>query len=93
MIDAHLASMSLLSVPFAHQGIYDFAHQTITDDVRKYIPIMLKHRLTPPPQETYSLNRKLSGAFLMCTKLGARVDCAKLWQDWAGGYPYPDPKA
>lgn len=92
MIDAHLSSMSLLSVPFAHQGVYDFSNQTITDDVRKYIPIMLKHRLTPPPQETYSLNRKLSGAFLMCAKLGARVDCGKLWEDWAAGYPYPKPK-
>lgn len=84
--------MSLLSVPFAHSGIYDFQTQTITNDVRKYIPIMLKHRKTPPPTETYSLNRKLSGAFLMCTKLGSRVDCGKLWEDYASGYPYPEPK-
>lgn len=34
---------------------------------------MLKHRLTPPPQETYSLNRKLSGAFLLCERLDSRV--------------------
>lgn len=47
---------------------------------------MLKHRLTPPPNETYSLNRKLSGAFLMCARLGATVDCARLWKDVVGGY-------
>ncbi|EIW71750.1 hypothetical protein TREMEDRAFT_21225, partial [Tremella mesenterica DSM 1558] len=86
MLDAHLQSMSLIASPFRHEGNYAFANQTITDGVRQLIPIMLKHRLTPPPQETYSLNRKLSGAFLMCAKLGANVDCQKLWEDHVGGY-------
>ncbi len=80
MVDAHVASMSLLAQPFAHAGPYDFAKQTVTDEVRQYVPIMLRHRLTPPPPETYSLNRKLSGAFLMCARLGARVDCGELWR-------------
>lgn len=72
--------------PFSYEGKYAFANQTITDSVRALIPIMLKQRLTPPPPETYSLNRKLSGAFLMCARLGANVDCKKLWQDHAASY-------
>lgn len=79
-------SSSDFSGPFHHDGPYAFAQQTITSSVRSLIPIMLAHRLTPPPQETYSLNRKLSGAFLMCAKLESRVDCAKLWQEVVGGY-------
>ena len=86
MLNAHLESMSLVASPFAFDGPYPFEKQTITDSVRALIPIMLKYRLTPPPPETYSLNRKLSGAFLMCARLGAHVDCKKLWQQVVGGY-------
>jgi aarF domain-containing kinase len=86
MLEAHLDSMALVASPFAHKGEYDFSSQTITDSVRALIPVMLKHRLTPPPPETYSLNRKLSGAFLMCARLGARVNCGRLWEDYVGGY-------
>ncbi|ORY40164.1 ABC1-domain-containing protein [Rhizoclosmatium globosum] len=54
----------------------------ITSSVRADIPVMLKERLTPPPDESYSLHRSLSGSFLLCAKLGARVDCASLFVGW-----------
>ncbi|QRV84740.1 ABC1 family protein [Ceratobasidium sp. AG-Ba] len=65
---------------------FSFASQTITDEIRALIPVMLRHRLTPPPQETYSLNRKLSGAFLLCGRLGADVDCRAIWEEVVGAY-------
>lgn len=77
--------MELLAEPFTKTR-YDFARQSVTDEVRKLIPVMLKHRLTPPPNETYSLNRKLSGSFLLCAKLGSQVNCRKIWEDVAGYY-------
>ncbi|KAF0387795.1 ABC1-domain-containing protein [Gigaspora margarita] len=80
MKNAHVDSILTLGEPFA-APIYDFSKQTITNRVRNFIPTMLKYRLTPPPDETYSLHRKLSGAFLLCAKLGSRVRCRKLLEE------------
>lgn len=37
--------------------------------------------LAQPPDESYSLHRKLSGAFLSCMKLRARVPCQALFNE------------
>ncbi|KAH0610033.1 uncharacterized protein H6S33_012579 [Morchella sextelata] len=83
MLNAHVGSILTLAEPFSHTApeIYDFRDQTVTDRVREFIPLMIKERLTPPPEETYSLHRKLSGAFLMCAKLGSRVPCRGIFED------------
>ncbi|KAI0396130.1 ABC1-domain-containing protein [Xylariaceae sp. FL0594] len=91
MLDAHVSSILVLAEPFLLVGsnkegededdVYDFADQTITQRVRDLIPVMVRERLSPPPEETYSLHRKLSGAFLLCAKLGSRVPCRQLFQD------------
>jgi len=48
---------------------------------------MLRERQRPPPPETYSLNRKLSGAFLLCSRLQARVNCRDLFARVTQPYP------
>ena len=42
---------------------------------------MLEHRLCPPPSEVYSLHRKMSGLFLMATKLNAKINCHPIWRN------------
>ncbi|RKF59029.1 Atypical kinase COQ8, mitochondrial [Golovinomyces cichoracearum] len=86
MIDAHISSVLTLAEPFLEtsQHLYDFRDQTITDRVRSFIPVMIRERLAPPPEETYSLHRKLSGAFLLCARLGSRVPCRKLFEESLG---------
>ncbi|KAG8711040.1 hypothetical protein FRC08_016403 [Ceratobasidium sp. 394] len=88
MLAAHVRSLTLLGIPFRSSTPqpFSFTSQTITDEIRSLIPVMLRHRLTPPPQETYSLNRKLAGAFLLCGRLGADVDCLAIWEKVVGGY-------
>lgn len=81
MTNAHVDSVMTLAEPFASTApdVYDFRDQTITDRVKALIPVMLRERLSPPPEETYSLHRKLSGAFLLCARLGSRVRCREMF--------------
>ncbi|EPE31649.1 Protein kinase-like (PK-like) [Glarea lozoyensis ATCC 20868] len=83
MLDAHIASILTLAEPFIDSSpeVYDFKDQTITERVKALIPVMIRERLSPPPEETYSLHRKLSGAFLLCARLGSRVRCRELFQN------------
>jgi len=81
MIDAHVHSLFTVGEPFRTPGLYDFGKQSITDKVYKHLPTMMQHRECPPPPETYTLHRKLSGAFLLCMQLKARVPGRKLFQE------------
>lgn len=78
---AHVDSVMILGEGIRHQGPYDFGHQSVTKKIHKLVPLMLQHRLKPPPEEIYSLHRKLSGLFLLFTKLGAKIDCRSIFED------------
>ncbi|XP_005091427.1 atypical kinase COQ8B, mitochondrial [Aplysia californica] len=83
MEEAHCDAVMILGEAFSDKA-FDFGHQSTTARIQNIIPVMLKHRLTAPPEETYSLHRKMSGAFLLCTKLGGVVDCRSLFEEtWA----------
>ncbi|KAG7879852.1 hypothetical protein KL905_001345 [Ogataea polymorpha] len=88
MTQAHVESIIALGEPFSpldNKGSeYDFTNQTVTDRVRGNIKLMLNERLTPPPEETYSLHRKLSGAYLLCARMKAVVPCEKIFEEIVG---------
>ncbi|XP_034494105.1 atypical kinase COQ8B, mitochondrial isoform X4 [Ailuropoda melanoleuca] len=79
--DAHVEAVMILGEPFAIPGPYDFGAGDTARRVQGLIPVLLQHRLRPPPEETYALHRKLAGAFLACARLRARIACRDLFQD------------
>eukprot|EP00127_Corallochytrium_limacisporum_P004876 Clim_evm20s191 gene=Clim_evmTU20s191 len=81
MKGAHRDAILILGEPFRTSGKYDFGTQDISKRVAGLIPLMLKHRLQPPPIEIYSMHRKLAGTFLTCTKLRGQVDCSTIFEE------------
>ncbi|KAK7050998.1 hypothetical protein VNI00_005110 [Paramarasmius palmivorus] len=94
MLNAHVDSMTLLATPFKKSTKQPYAFgpgtewEVITSRIREQIPIMLQHRLTPPPKETYSLNRKLSGSFLLASRLRASMDTKSIWDSVVEKYKF-----
>ncbi|XP_010422699.1 PREDICTED: protein ABC transporter 1, mitochondrial-like [Camelina sativa] len=90
MLDAHVQAGFIVGLPFAEPGGYAFRTNNIASSISNLGATMLKHRLTPPPDEAYSLHRKLSGAFLACIKLGATVPCRDLFLQVYSKYQFDD---
>lgn len=76
MNNAHVEASFIVGEPFApNTARYDFATNNIASRISKLAAVMLKLRLTPPPQDAYSLHRRLSGAYLSCKKLSCNIEC------------------
>ncbi|XP_074662126.1 atypical kinase COQ8B, mitochondrial-like [Tubulanus polymorphus] len=88
MESAHVDAVMILGEAFSHNGMFDFGTQSTASRINKLIPIMLRHRLVAPPEETYSLHRKMSGSFLLCVKLSAKVNCKVMFDEVYNRYKF-----
>ncbi len=88
MEQAHVDSVAILGEVLAAEGKFNFGTQTTISRIHAMLPIMVIHRLTPPPEETYSLHRKLAGCFLLCTKLKANIACKPMFEDMLKEYKW-----
>ncbi|KAK5858019.1 hypothetical protein PBY51_011220 [Eleginops maclovinus] len=80
MEDAHVEAVMILGEAFSSTEPFDFSSQSTTERIHSLIPVMLRERLTPPPEETYSLHRKMAGSFLICSKLRSRISCSSMFK-------------
>ncbi|XP_043198360.1 atypical kinase COQ8B, mitochondrial-like isoform X2 [Amphibalanus amphitrite] len=81
MQDAHVEAVMILGEAFQSEAPFDFGQQSTTRRIQQLVPVMLTQRLCPPPEETYSLHRKMSGVFLLCARLGARISCKQYFEE------------
>lgn len=81
MEEAHVEAVMILGEAFSSTEPFDFGSQKTTERIHSLIPVMLRERLTPPPEETYSLHRKMAGSFLICSKLRSRISCSNMFRE------------
>uniref|UniRef100_A0A182QSY6 ABC1 atypical kinase-like domain-containing protein n=1 Tax=Anopheles farauti TaxID=69004 RepID=A0A182QSY6_9DIPT len=88
MEKAHVDAVLILGEVFSVPGEFEFGRQSTTKKIAALVPVMIAHRLCPPPEEIYSLHRKLSGVFLLCARLNAKIDCKPIFQEVMQSYKF-----
>ncbi|XP_020294935.1 atypical kinase COQ8B, mitochondrial isoform X2 [Pseudomyrmex gracilis] len=89
MENAHVDAVMILGQVFDNNHeYYDFGGQDVTKRISKLVPTIIHHRLCPPPEEIYSLHRKLSGIFLLCAKLKTKIKCRDMFREIYVNYKF-----
>ncbi|XP_046383155.1 atypical kinase COQ8B, mitochondrial isoform X2 [Ischnura elegans] len=87
MENAHVDAVMILGEVFGTGG-FDFGRQDTTKRIQHLIPTIVTERLCPPPEQAYSLHRKLSGLFLLFSKLKVKINCKDIFEEAYNSYKF-----
>lgn len=90
MLHAHKQSGFTVGEPFWENEPFDFRGSNISTRMGEHTAVFLRHRLTPPPEEVYTLHRKLAGAYMLCIKLGAITESRSMLEDFVAKHEFED---
>jgi len=91
MLQAHKQSGFTMGEPFwSHDKPFDFRKSNISTRMSQHMSVFLSHRLTAPPEEVYTLHRKIAGAYMLCIKLGSVVHCRNVLETIVANYKFED---
>lgn len=90
MLEAHKMSGYTVGEPFWSDEPFDFRGSNISSRLSSHMAVFMKHRLTAPPEEVYTLHRKIAGAFMLCIKLNAKIQCRDILRDIVEHYNFED---
>jgi len=91
LLDAHVDAIMILGEAFQIDAPFDFGNATTLARVTNIVPAILTHRLSAPPEEVYSLHRKMAGVFLLCTRLKCNMNIKHLWDEIWASYEFGRP--
>lgn len=92
MLEAHVNAAVLVGSPFAAGAQpYDFGQQDIAKRIASDVSTMIKHRLTPPREEIYTLHRRLNGCFQLAARVGARIRARDILLEAYDNHEWFDP--
>jgi aarF domain-containing kinase len=79
--DSYLHMMDVVIAPFRHDGTFDFANETYSENSKKAsIEFAKKLKYSPPPKNLIFLHRKLGGIFQTLKKLEVKMDLRLVWE-------------
>ena len=90
MLNAHKLSGFTVGEPFWNDEPFDFQGSQISTRMGEHTSVFLRHRLTPPPEEVYTLHRKLAGAYMLCIKLGAVIQSRDMLESVVANHKFED---
>jgi len=90
MLNAHKLSGFTVGEPFWKDEPFDFQGSKISSRMSEHTSAFLRHRLTPPPEEVYTLHRKLAGAYMLCIKMGAKVRSRDMLESVVANHVFED---